>query len=85
MCFIICLPFTCIRAIITVIFGACGWVFLKKSKKETIEAEKRVLPQFFDSSSEVSSDSVSTDEETRKEEAKHMWKTLAQKQRAILR
>jgi hypothetical protein len=65
------LPFSCLGGIFTFVLGACCFCFIKKNKK-AVAAEMGVdLPAIFDSSSEVSSDSVSTDEETRAIEAKH--------------
>ena len=93
-CFLVCLPFSCCGSIATLCCACCCFGYIKKNKKR-IQAEHEVeLPALFDSSSEVSSDSISTDEETRAEEAKVALAapagsspilTDAQKQRQVAR
>ena len=57
--------------LIALLAGFCCFMCIKKNKKQ-IKADGGTLPAFFDSSSEeVSSDSISTDEDIRVEEAEN--------------
>ena len=59
---------SCGTFLIAALAGACCFWCIKKNKRE-IRASGGEVPAFFDSSSEVSSDSISTDEDIRADEA----------------